>query len=87
MTDNLVKPKLELDTVESALDWRREFEGALFHFRRLQMRSQTKGADEKNATLGKESSFSGSSEWERIRISIPLDRIIPGTDEIADYMK
>lgn len=70
--------RLEFDTTESALAWRREFEAALFHQdrrRRLKARRST----------GKEATDAEQeSEWERVRISIPLERI--ETEQTSDYM-
>jgi hypothetical protein len=77
--------RLEFDTVESALSWRREFEAALFHqSRRLKARRKPQAEpsmDQEAAGAGVEEP---ESEWERVRISLPLERI--ELEQTSDYM-
>ena len=78
--------RLEFDTLESALEWRREFSGSMFHHRRMKLRLR-KGRmaeaangktdeQEKDEAGAEAAGFGKSEDWERVRISIPLDRII-----------
>lgn len=65
--------RLEFDTRESCLAWRRAFEAALFHFdrqRRLLVRKQVSSEVDDSGDAP-----SPSEEWERVRISLPLERI------------
>lgn len=68
-------------------DWRRELEGALFHFKRLQLRkkeSPTNGENMFGQTPEQVSSYGRMDDWEKVKISLPLDRIVK--NEVADYM-
>ena len=80
--------RLEFDTLESTLEWRREISGALWHARRMRLRLATKknNADQDAAAAEAEAGaqaagFGREEDWEKIKISIPLDRIVK--DEVS----
>lgn len=87
-SDKEVSARLEFDTLESTLEWRREISGALWHSRRMRLhlaRKQDAPGSEAataEAEAGAQAAGYGKQEdWERIKISIPLDRIVE--DEVS----
>ncbi|CED84947.1 UDP-glucuronosyl and UDP-glucosyl transferase [Phaffia rhodozyma] len=77
--------RFTFDTREATLSWRREFEGAFFHIERMRLIQRKSTSQKEDSESSAESAGFGKKEdWDRIKISIPLERIVK--HETSNYM-
>ncbi|RXK41091.1 hypothetical protein M231_01494 [Tremella mesenterica] len=70
--DGLRTTHFTVDTEQSAVQWRREIEGALYRHARSRLKEITEGRQANASILGEPQTSDG---WSMMRVCVPLDRV------------